>query len=93
MQFISISRRRTEKFGPEEFEKRAPAETQRARELYASGAVRNIWSRDDIPGAVMLIEASSLEDAQSVVDSLPMAQAGMLDVQIVPIKGYRGFGP
>jgi uncharacterized protein YciI len=91
MQFLSISRRRTELFGPEEFDKRLDAEAQRVRELYGEGTVRIIWSRGDVPGAVMLLEADSLEDAQSAVGSLPLAQAGMLEVQIIPLKGYRAF--
>ena len=91
MQFLSISRRRTELFGPEEFDKRLEAEAQRVRELYGEGKVRNIWSREDIPGAVMLLEAGSLEEARSFVDSLPLARAGMLEVQLLPIKGYRAF--
>lgn len=91
MQFLSISRRRTDLFGPEEFDKRLDAEAQRVRELYGEGKLRNIWSREDIPGAIMLLEAGSLEEARSFVDSLPMAQAGMLEVQLVPIKGYRAF--
>lgn len=91
MQFLSISRRRTDLFGPEEFDKRLEAEAQRVRELYGEGKVRNIWSREDIPGAVMLLEAGSLEEARSFVDSLPLARAGMLEVQLLPIKGYRAF--
>jgi len=93
MQFVSISRRRTEQFAPEEFERRLDAEAARVRELYAEGAVRVIWGRDDIPGAVMLLEADSLEQARGFVDSLPLAQAGMLEVQIVPLRAYRAFCP
>ena len=91
MQFLSISRRRTELFEPQEFDKRLDAEAQRVRELYGEGTVRIIWSRGDIPGAVMLLEAQSLEGAQAAVGSLPLAQAEMLEVQIIPLKGYRAF--
>ena len=93
MQFISISRRRTEAFSEDAFLQLLDAEGARVRELYAEGVVRSIWSRRDIPGAVMLLECESEETARAALDSLPLAQRGMLEVQVVPLQGYRAFGP
>ncbi len=93
MQFISISRRRTESFGADAFEAHLGAEAQRVRELYAEGTVRAIWSRHDIPGAVMLLESERLETARAAVGSLPRARLDMLEVQSVPLRAYRAFCP
>ena len=51
MQFISISRRLTERFPDEQFAEHIDAERERVRELYRDGIVRSIWSRKDIAGA------------------------------------------
>lgn len=93
MQFLSISRRRTEAFDDEAFAAHLDAEALRVRELYAQGIVRSIWSRCDIPGAVMLLECADEVAAQAAVGSLPLAQRGMLEVQILPLQGYRAFAP
>ena len=68
-------------------------ETQQARTLYAEGHLRQIWYRDDVPGACILWEADSEEHVRTLVATLPLVQAGLLDVTIVPLKPYAGFGP
>jgi muconolactone delta-isomerase len=95
MQFLSISRRRTEAFGPEAFTPELAAhEGQRVKELYASGLLRQIWKRGDIPGAAILWEAGSEADVRAAIGSLPIFQAGMLEIlAVVPLEPYPGFGP
>jgi muconolactone delta-isomerase len=93
MQFISISRRLSERFSDEEFATHIDAERERVRELYRDGVVRSIWSRKDVPGAVMLLECSDEAAAREAVGSLPLAQRGMLEVQIVPLTPYPAFFP
>lgn len=93
MQFISISRRLTERFADEEFAAHIDAERERVRELYREGAVRSVWSRKDAAGAVMLLECPDEAAARAAVDSLPLARRGMLDVQILPLGPYPAFFP
>jgi muconolactone delta-isomerase len=93
MQFISISRRLTERFSDEQFAAHIDAERERVRELYRDGAVRSIWSRQDAAGAVMLLECADEATAHAVIGSLPLAQRGMLEVQILPLGPYPAFFP
>ncbi|MBV8281935.1 MAG: hypothetical protein JO347_07720 [Candidatus Eremiobacteraeota bacterium] len=93
MQFISISRRISERFSNEQFAQHIDAERERVRELYRDGVVRSIWSRKDAAGAVMLLECADETAAHEVVGSLPLAQRGMLEVQIIPLDGYPAFFP
>jgi muconolactone delta-isomerase len=95
MQFLSISRRRTDAFPPDAFTAELMArETQRVKELYASGVLRQIWKRGDIPGAAILWEAGSEADVRAAIGSLPIFQAGMLEIlAVVPLEAYPGFGP
>ncbi len=91
MQFLSLSTRRTDRFSEPEFAELVDAEANRARELYAAGFIRQIWHRDDVPGACMVLEADSLDEARARLHTLPLIRAGMLDVSIVPLVPYAGF--
>jgi muconolactone delta-isomerase len=94
MQFLSLSRRRIDTFPPEAFTKELTAEEgQRVKELYAAGILRQIWLRGDIPGAAILWEAASEAEVRAAIGSLPIFQAGMLEIMTVaPLKPYPGFG-
>jgi muconolactone delta-isomerase len=95
MQFISLSRRLVDRFPPESFTPELIGrETARIKELYAQGILRQIWKRGDIPGASILWEAASEADVRTAIGSLPIFQAGLLEiVALVPLEPYPGFGP
>jgi muconolactone delta-isomerase len=95
MQFLSISRRRTDAFPAEAFTPELIAqEGQRVKELYASGILRQIWRRGDTPGAAIVWEAASEAEVREAIGSLPISKAGMLEVSaLVPLEPYAGFGP
>ncbi len=95
MQFLTISRRRTDAFPPEAFTPELlAAEGRRVRELYATGTLRQIWKRGDAPGAAIVWEATSEEELRAAMASLPLAQAGLLEiVAFVPLQPYPAFGP
>ena len=94
MQFLSISRRRTDAFPPEAFKPELIAgEGQAVKTLYASGTLRQVWKRGDTPGAVILWEAASEADVRAAIATLPIFKAGMLEsTALVPLGPYGGFG-
>lgn len=91
VQFMILSRRRTEQFTDAEFGAVIPAETDRVRALYADGIVRQIWLRGDLAGACFTIEAPDADTADSIVQNLPMAVSGLSEFTIIPLSPYRGF--
>jgi muconolactone delta-isomerase len=94
MQILAIVRRRTERFSEEQFATVLEPEAQTIRTLYSQGIVRAIWSREDALGAVVMLEAESLDDAREIVSAFPLVEREMAEVQmLIPVKGYRGFGP
>ena len=95
MQFLVLTRRRMEAFPAAEWTPELiGAEAARVREMYAAGAVRSIWRRKDMPGAVLLLEAASEAEAHALIDSLPLAGRGMLEfVVVTQLEPYAGFGP
>jgi muconolactone delta-isomerase len=94
MQFMTLSRRRTDKFSEAEFAPHIPNEAREARTLYAEGFIRQIWRRGDLAGACILWEADSEAAVRELLNRLPLVKAGMLEiVSLIPLKPYAGFGP
>ena len=93
MQFLTFSWHRSEGVTDADFAAHVDDEAQRARTLYSEGFIRQIWHRADIPGACILIEADTEEHVREMLDTLPLVRAGMLEVQIIPLKPYAGFSP
>lgn len=95
MQFLTLSRRRTDAFPPDAFTSELVAqEGQRVKELYAAGVLRQVWRRGDTAGAAILWEAPSEAEVRAAINSLPIARAGMLElVSLVPLEPYPAFGP
>jgi uncharacterized protein YciI len=93
MQFLFTGRRMMEKFSEAEFAPHMEREAEHLRKLYADGVARQFWSRPDVPGAVGIVEADSLDDAKAKMGTLPLVEAGMLEMTVVPLMPYRGFMP
>ncbi len=95
MQFLTVSRRRTDAFPAEAFTAELIVqEGMRVKELYASGVIRQVWARGDTPGAAILWEAGSEDEVRAAAHSLPLFIAGMLEITVLlALKPYAGFGP
>jgi muconolactone delta-isomerase len=94
MQFLTVSRRKSESFTDAEFAALAEDEFQRGRTMYSQGFLRQIWRRGDMPGACILWEADTEAQVRELVESLPFYKAGMLEItMVIPLHPYAGFGP
>jgi muconolactone delta-isomerase len=94
MQYLAALRRRTEAHPAERFTDLLDAEADRVRELYAAGIIREVFSRGDVLGAVLRLEAPDEEAARAAVASLPLFAHDMLELQLlVPLLPFRAFVP
>jgi hypothetical protein len=93
MRFLAIVRRRGEAFTDEQIAAYLEPEAERVRALYTQGVFRAVYSRGDVKGAVVELECDSPDEASDVMQTMPFAQQGMIDVQIIPLLPYRGFAP
>jgi hypothetical protein len=94
MQFMVLLRRVTERFSEADFAKLLEPEAERARALYMEDFTQQIWSRGDVPGACLLVQAPDEAQARATLETLPLLAAGMLELSaLVPLKPYRGFAP
>ena len=62
-----------------------PAEIRATVQLYLDGKIREWHSREDGRGAIFLLNARDVAEASSIMESLPLANANMLDHEYIPV--------
>jgi hypothetical protein len=62
-----------------------PAEIRATVQLYLDGKIREWYSRDDGRGGVFLLNTGDVAEAESIMASLPLAKANMLDHEYIPV--------
>ena len=67
------------------------AEADHAALLYKNGFVREIYSRTDGKGAMLIAEAENEEEVMNQLSTLPFAKANLLTFQVYGVAPYRGF--
>ena len=63
----------------------------KAYDYYMQGVFRQSWIAGR--GFVGICEAESQAHLQTLLDDLPMAKAGYIDIEIRELMPYRGFSP
>jgi len=66
-------------------------EAKMALQMVADDFVREIYSRKDGRGAVLCVEAESLEAAQARLGKLPLVEADLLSLEYYPVGAYRAI--
>jgi hypothetical protein len=62
-----------------------PQEARATVKLYLDGKIREWFSRADGKGVVFLVEATSVDDARAIIESLPLAKEQLMDSQYIPV--------
>ena len=62
-----------------------PAEIRATVQLYLDGKIREWYAREDGRGAVFLLNTSDVAEAESIMESLPLAKEHMLDHEYIPV--------
>ncbi len=76
---------------PGQFAPFLKTEAMHVWELYLSGRIREIYFRADRSEAVLLLECADAAEAQQILGTLPLVQAGLIDFEIIPLIPYTGF--
>jgi muconolactone delta-isomerase len=88
--FLTLSRRRTDRFTDAQFAALAEQEARRVEELKAAGQVAHVWRRADLEGACMVWNAENEDQLRELLASLPFYQAGMLEIlSMIPLTTYN----
>jgi muconolactone delta-isomerase len=76
---------------PVQFARFAEAEARRVWELYQNGIIREIYFRADRSEAVLILECADTNEAQHVLESLPLVKAELIRFELIPLAPYPGF--
>ena len=63
-------------------------EARQVWQLHKAGVFREMYFRQDQPGAVVILECASLEEARKALGTLPMVEAGLLDFDVIPLGPF-----
>ena len=66
-------------------------EAVRVWELYQVGVFRELYFRQDWPGAVLILECADVEEANKVLNTLPLVKEGLIAFDVTPLVPYTGF--
>ena len=76
-----------------------PAEIRATVKVYLDGKIRQWYSRSDGRGVILFLDAKTVEEAQAVIESLPLSKENLMDHEYVPVgplmplAGLIGGGP
>jgi hypothetical protein len=70
----------------EEVAKVLPLEVRATVRLYLDGKIRQWFQRSDGKGVVFILPATTVADAQAVMESLPLARASLVDHEYVALS-------
>jgi hypothetical protein len=59
-------------------------------QMYRSGLVREIYSPGG-PGIVMVLEASSPEEAKAALDGLPLVANDIVEIELIPLQPFTAL--
>ena len=62
-----------------------PAEVRATVQLYVNGKIREWFSRADGRGAVFLLDAKDAHEAETIMDSLPLAKQNLMDHEYIAV--------
>ena len=75
----------------DQFTPHLKAEAARVWELYKSGKLREIYFRGDRSEAVLILECTDVEEAESLLATLPLVKEGLIEFEAIPLVPYPGF--
>ncbi len=76
---------------PEQFKPHLKPEAARVWELTQGGILREAYFRQDRTEAVLILECTGTAEAQAVLGTLPLVQAGLITFEIIPLIPYHGL--
>jgi hypothetical protein len=81
-----------EEVSPDKMGPHLDAEVKHTLEAYLDGNIRNFWFRGDHPGVVFMLESTDLDEAHRFLAELPLAVAGLVNIEVIPLKPLQPLG-
>ena len=75
----------------EHFQQHAKSEARKVWELIQAGIVREVYFRADKNEAVLILECSSVQEAEAMLSGLPFVQHNLIRFELIPLRAYPGL--
>jgi hypothetical protein len=62
-----------------------PAEIRATVKLYLDGKIRQWYSKGDGRGVVVFVDVKTVDEAQAIVDTLPLSKENLMDHEFIPV--------
>ena len=62
-----------------------PSEIRATVKLYLDGKIRQWYSRGDGKGVIFLVDAKTEDEAQAIMETLPLAKEQLMDHEYIPV--------
>jgi len=72
----------------EKYQPHMQNEARHAWRVYKQGFVREIYFRQDRPGVAIVAECELVEEAKETLRNFPLAKAGLIDWEVVPLGPF-----
>lgn len=66
-------------------------EARHAWQMYKGGIIRDIYFRLDRPGVAIIAEAESVEAAKAALAEFPIAKAGLIGWDVIPLGPFTNW--
>jgi len=70
---------------PEQQQTFMPQEVPATLQVYLNGKIEQFWFRSDMKGPIFLMEVTSVDEANSILESLPLGNAKLLSFELMPV--------
>jgi hypothetical protein len=62
-----------------------PSEIRATVNVYLDGKIRQWYSRGDGKGVIFLVDAKTADEAQAIMETLPLAKEQLMDHEYIPV--------
>ena len=76
---------------PEMLKPHMPAEVPHTLQLYLDGVVEQFWFREQ-KGPIFLMNVETVEQAQAVLNTLPLVKADLMTYELMPVGPLAPLG-
>jgi hypothetical protein len=77
---------------PEQIMKIMPAEIRATVPLYLDGKIQQWYMRGDGRGVIFILNCKDVEEARTLLESLPLSKANLVDEQFIPVGPLLPLG-
>ena len=74
-----------------DFQPHLKVEAQKVWELQQQNIIREIYFRADGSSAVLMLECDNVDEAEKILQTLPLVRANLVEFEMIPLMPYPGF--